>query len=234
MKNSTGIESSVRFSNPWRTMPIEMNFAQRRHGENVLTRPNPNPNPLSLQCRNALHGQLEMGLLFSLLDIPTGKRVLQVGCGSGVALPYLSRLSQPLALTAIDNDPAVLEESHHRLREEQIDADLFEADVRDMPFPDRSFDVVVDFGLCYHVERPEAALMEIDRVLDACGTLVYETPLAQLLAHPRMNIKRLPWAAAPSLGSRRSRVLWATREKALPSDDRTNAGVKAQTVGADC
>ena len=212
MKNSSDIESPVGISSPWSGAPAETSFTERQRVGGVLAMLN--PNLLSQQCRNALHGHLEMGLMFSLLDIPTGKRVLQVGCGSGIALPYLSRLCRPCALTGIDNDPTLLEESHYRLREEHIGAELFEADVRDMPFPDRSFDVVVDFGLCYHIKRPEAALMEIDRVLDTCGTLVYETPLAQLLAHPRKDIKRLPWKAAPSLGSRRSKVLWATREKA--------------------
>ena len=217
MKNSSGIESPVGISGPWSAPPAEANFTERQRVEGVLARLN--PNLLSQQCRNALHGRLELGLMFSLLDIPAGKRVLQVGCGSGIALPYLSRLCRPCALTGIDNDPALLEESHDRLRVERIDAHLFEADVRDMPFPDRSFDVVIDFGLCYHVGRPEAALREIARVLDTCGALVYETPLAQLVAHPRMDIKRLPWKAAPSLGSRRSRVLWATREKVIPGDD---------------
>ena len=214
MNNSTANQSPVGTPNPRRTAPIGMNFAHRRRNEGVL--PRRNPNPLSLQCRNALHGHLEMGMMFTLLDIPTGKRVLQVGCGSGVALPYLFKLFRPCALTGIDNDPTLLRDSRDRLHEEQIDADLFEADVRDMPFPDRSFDVVVDFGLCYHVKRPEEALREIDRVLDTRGTFVYETPMAQMLAHPRLDIKRLPWAAAPSLGSRRSKVLWATRERAIP------------------
>ena len=217
MKNPSDIESPVGISNPWSAAPLETDITGRQRVGGVLARLN--PNLMSQQCRNALHGHLEMGLMFSLLNIPTGKRVLQVGCGSGIALPYLSRLCRPCSLTGIDNDPALLEESQDRLREERVDANLFEADVRDMPFPDRSFDVVVDFGLCYHVGRPGAALREIARVLDTGGALVYETPLAQLLAHPRTDIKRLPWKEAPSLGSRRSRVLWATREKAIPSDD---------------
>lgn len=214
MKNSSDFENPVGISNPWSAVPIGTNFTRGPRDVSALARLN--PNLLSQQCRNGLHGHLEMGLMFSLLDIPTGKRVLQVGCGSGVALPYLSKLCRPGALTGIDNDPELLEESCDRIREQHIDADLFEADVRDLPFPDCSFDVVVDFGLCYHVKRPDAALMEIARVLDTCGTFVYETPLAQLLAHPRMDIKRLPWAAAPSLGSRLSKGFWAARKKAIP------------------
>jgi hypothetical protein len=43
---------------------------------------------------------------------------------------------------------------------------------------------------------------------------VYETPLAQLLAHPRSDRQRLPWEEIPSLIPDRSLVLWASRRKA--------------------
>lgn len=80
-----------------------------------------------------------------------------------------------------------------------------------MPFPDGSFDVVIDFGTCFHVSRPEAALCEIARVLDARGRFVHETRLSQLLAHPcRSTGRKLPWTAAPQLVRSRTALLWAT------------------------
>ena len=66
-----------------------------------------------------------------------------------------------------------------RLREKRVRAHLVQTDVREMPFPDRSFDLVVDFGVCYHVNHPTDALKEIARVLDTSSTFAYETPLAQ-------------------------------------------------------
>ena len=73
---------------------------------------------------------------------------------------------------------------------------------------------VCRFGVCYHIQHPEDALIEIGRVLDTSGTFVYETPLAQSLAHPRSDRQRLPWEEAPSLIPDRSLVLWASRRKA--------------------
>jgi SAM-dependent methyltransferase len=84
-----------------------------------------------------------------------------------------------------------------------------------MPFADGSFDVVVDFGTCFHISRPEQALAEITRVLAPGGWFVYETPVSQLLSHPVRSFgRRLPWRAAPSLARFRGRLLWGARRKA--------------------
>ena len=192
-----------------------MNFVQRFRNENFMTGNYPQLWPF--QWRNALHGHLEVGLVVCLLGIPTGTRVLQVGCGSGIALTHLSRLCGPQVMVGIDLDQTLLGQSSDRLREKRVRAHLVQADVREMPFPDRSFDVVVDFGVCYHVKRPGDALIEIARVLDTSGTFVYETPLAQLLAHPQSDRLPLPWKEEPSLTPDRSLVLWASRSKASAS-----------------
>ena len=215
MKQSYVTQHRIRNSEPWKSVATAKSLLQCLQNGEFLARVN--PDLLSLSVRNALHGHLEVGLMVGLLDIPVGKRVLQVGCGSGIALPHLDRLCRPCALTAIDIDQRVLEESRQRLKDEQVSVQLFEADVRKMPFPDNSFDVVIDFGLCYYIEEPEAALFEISRVLDYSGSLVYETPLAQLLAHPRSNIKRLPWDEFPGMNLQRSKLLWETREKSMLS-----------------
>ena len=173
-----------------------------------------NPRHLLLQCRNALHGHLEVGLIARMLGIPYGQRVLLVGCGSGVALSHLSKSCKPRVITGIDIDATLLDDAKARLRDKVVGAHLVRADVRDMPFPDGSFDLVIDFGTCYHVKRPERALREVARVLDTSGTFVYETPAAQSLAHPLAErAKRLPWWDAPSLTPRRRRLLWASRTK---------------------
>ena len=198
--------------NSWGAVTIGMNFAIRlRYGDFITGN---SPQLLPFQWRNALHGHLEVGLVVRMLGIPTGGIALQVGCESGIALPHLSRLCSPRVMVGIDIDSTLLGESADRLREKRVRAHLVQADVREMPFPDRSFDLVVDFGVCYHIQHPEDALIEIARVLDTSGTFVYETPLAQSLAHPRSDRQCLPWEEAPSLVPDRSLVLWASRRKA--------------------
>ncbi|MGH2611219.1 MAG: class I SAM-dependent methyltransferase, partial [Tepidiformaceae bacterium] len=95
-----------------------------------------------------------------------------------------------------------------------IVVNLRTADVRDLPFADASFDIIVDFGTSYHVARREAALREIARVLVVGGLYVYESPLSQAAAHPnRTTWRRLPWAEVPELVPARRAGLWSARVK---------------------
>jgi SAM-dependent methyltransferase len=177
----------------------------------------------NVEARNELQARVEVPLLLRALRLPRGGRVLEVGCGRGVALPVLAERLVPFALLGVDVDPMLLEVAAWRLRVAGITATLVEADVRALPLETASFDLVVDFGTCYHVsggvEGAVAALREVARVLRPDGLFVHETPVAQHLAHPLRSFGRtLPWQAAPALVRDRAAVLWAARRKAIRSE----------------
>ncbi len=174
----------------------------------------------NLQRRNYIQERLEVPALVRLLGIPPGQRMLEVGCGRGVALPVLAERCEPSRLTGLDVDPGKLAAAERRLEARRIAAELCCADVRRMPFPEGSFDVVIDFGTCFHISQPEAALSEIARVLGAGGVLVHETPLSQLLAHPYRSAGRtLPWAATPELAPCGTALLWSRRVNRRSDDE---------------
>jgi ubiquinone/menaquinone biosynthesis C-methylase UbiE len=167
-----------------------------------------------VEARNFNQEMIEVPLMCLLLDLPVDARVLEVGCGRGIALPPLARKLSPRSLTAIDIDAALVEEARGRARDRGIAAVIQRADVRCLPFSGGSFDVVIDFGTCYHLDRPDRALAEIERVLVPGGFLVHETRAAQLLSHPIRSFgRRLPWRAIPTLLPDRHAGLWATRRK---------------------
>lgn len=169
----------------------------------------------NVERRNRLQERVEVPALIRSLKLPAGARILEVGCGRGVALPPLAGLCVPRRLTGLDVDPAVLAAARQRLERRGIDAELVHGDVRAMPFPDASFDLVVDFGTCWHVADAERALREIERVLAPGGRFVHETVVSQRLAHPvRSRRGGLPWSAAPRLERERSAILWASRRAA--------------------
>lgn len=163
--------------------------------------------------RNWRQEYLEIPVMLRALDLPRGGRVLEVGCGRGVALGPLARRLAPAHLVGVDIDGAILKAA----KEAGVAADLVVADVHHLPFPDGNFDVVIDFGTCFHVARPDAALREIGRVLVVGGVLATEMKFSQVLSHPiRTRGRFLPWTAVPMLAPLRRALLWESRRRVAP------------------
>lgn len=164
--------------------------------------------------RNFLQAHLEIPTLIRALGLPSGGRVLEIGCGRGVALGPLARRLKPRLLVGLDVDPLLLGVARERMTREGVAASIEQADVRALPFAGASFDIVIDFGTCYHIPRPADALREIVRVLAPGGLFVSETVSSQLLSHPwRTRGRRLPWRTVPELGVVREGLLWKARRK---------------------
>ncbi|HJP57264.1 MAG TPA: class I SAM-dependent methyltransferase [Gemmatimonadales bacterium] len=164
--------------------------------------------------RNYLQRHVEIPVMVRALGLPGGGRVLEVGCGRGVGLSALARALRPALLVGLDVDPALLAEAGTRLDREGVTAQLERGDVRALPFGDASFDLVIDFGTCYHIAGASAALRQIVRVLAPGGLFVSETVSSQILSHPwRTRGRRLPWSSAPELRVVRRGLLWKARRR---------------------
>jgi SAM-dependent methyltransferase len=173
----------------------------------------------NMEARNGLQARIEIPLLLHTLRPPLGGRVLEVGCGRGIALPVLAERLRPATLTGIDIDPSLVAIARERVQALHVNAAVLEGDLRELPFADGSFDLLVDFGTCYHVaggrEGARHALREVARVLRPGGMFIHETPIAQHLAHPVRSFGRsLPWDSASMLVTVRRALLWTMRRKA--------------------
>lgn len=183
----------------------------KTEGRPELTEYRPFPNE---EGRNSRQAQLEIPLLVRSLRLPSDARILEIGCGRGIALPVLDRLCSPRRLVGLDIDGELLVEAADNLREDGTEAELVCGDVRQMPFADEAFDVIIDFGTLYHIAGPQSAVDEVARVLAPGGTFVYETKASQILSHPvRSRGRRLPAMATHGLRRRRWAMLWASRTK---------------------
>jgi SAM-dependent methyltransferase len=162
--------------------------------------------------RNTRQEWFEVPAMVFALELPAGGRILEVGCGRGVALPELHRMLAPTRLTGLDLDPSALADARARATRRDTPVELVPGDVRDLPFPDAAFDLVVDFGTCYHIARPGAAIREIARVLAPGGIFVHETRINQFFSHPvRSRGRRLPEETLRRFHRRRSALLWTSR-----------------------
>lgn len=105
-----------------------------------------------------------------LIGKATG-RVLEVGAGTGVNLPYYGRDVE--SLTIAEPEPPMLRRLQRRLREEGAQAEVVQAPAERLPFEDDSFDSVVTTLVLCGVDDQAQALREARRVLRAGGRLVF-------------------------------------------------------------
>jgi SAM-dependent methyltransferase len=94
--------------------------------------------------------------------LPPG-RVLDLGCGVGHSFELLA----PRETVGVDLDAESLRGQE---RETHV------ADMRELPFPDRSFAAVLSVQSLEHVPDPERAVAEVVRVLEPAGVAVFVTP----------------------------------------------------------
>lgn len=99
-----------------------------------------------------------------------GADVLEVGCGSGIAVQLL--VEAGANVTAVDLTPWAVETTRARLEAFGLAAEVFEADAERLPFDDVSFDLVFSWGVIHHTTDMQAALAELVRVCRPGGRLV--------------------------------------------------------------
>ncbi len=95
---------------------------------------------------------------FDAMGVTTGTRLLDVGCGAGLALQLAHK--RGAAVAGLDASAQLLAVARSRLAE----ADLRQGDVEELPYPDDSFDAVTAFNSVQYATNPVQALREIKRV----------------------------------------------------------------------
>jgi ubiquinone/menaquinone biosynthesis C-methylase UbiE len=125
--------------------------------------------------------------------------VIDVGCGTGRALPALRRAVGPDgSVIAADLTPEMLAEA--RPQGTAARAALILADARRLPFAEASADAIFAAGLVSHLPDTEAGLTELARVTRPGGLLVLFHPsgrAALAARHGRTLSGDEPLAAGP-------------------------------------
>jgi len=108
------------------------------------------------------------------MDIDAAARVLDVGCGTGVASRTIARRQGFSGhVTGIDRSAYLIEVGRQRVREEGLDGriELHAGDSHSLDIPDASFDAVVAHTLLSHVEDQLGVLKEIARIVKPGGKI---------------------------------------------------------------
>lgn len=100
-----------------------------------------------------------------------GKDVLEVSCGHGGAASYISRYLKTASYTGLDLNPAGIE--YCRERHPLPGLKFVHGDAEKLPFPDESFDAVVNVEAAHLYPNFTVFLSEVKRVLRPGGHFLY-------------------------------------------------------------
>jgi ubiquinone/menaquinone biosynthesis C-methylase UbiE len=119
------------------------------------------PNRFSIQLYHQTATQVDL----------SGKDVLEVSCGHGGGASYLVRTLHPASYTALDFNAAGIAfcQKRHKLP----GLDFVHGDAENLPFPDESFDAVVNVEASHIYPHLERFLSEVARVLRPGGHFLY-------------------------------------------------------------
>lgn len=139
-----------------------------------------------------------------------GGRILEVGVGTGISLPYYSAKSR---VVGIDISEPMLKVARRRVINDRLEhvEQLEVMDAENLEFPVASFDVVVAQYVVNTVPNPEIALDEFLRVLRPGGELVIVNRVGAT-AGSRKAFEHMFQPIAQRLGWR-SKFPWARFER---------------------
>jgi ubiquinone/menaquinone biosynthesis C-methylase UbiE len=104
-----------------------------------------------------------------LWSLVAGPRVLEVGVGTGLNMPFWPR---HLAITATDLAPRMLERARQRAAKLGLAANLRVGDAQALEFPDGAFDTAVATCVFCSVPDPVQGLRELGRVVRPGGQIL--------------------------------------------------------------
>jgi ubiquinone/menaquinone biosynthesis C-methylase UbiE len=104
-------------------------------------------------------------------DFLSNKKVLEVGCGQGMALMLSARKCK--AITGLDISVNSLKEAEKGIKEFKLqNTSLISGDAENLPFEDESYDAVYSLGVLHHTPNTQKAVLEINRVLKRDGEVI--------------------------------------------------------------
>lgn len=126
------------------------------------------------------------------LAIPTGEKVLEIGCGAGRCTVALAQ--RGYLIHAMDSVEGMLNSTQEHAIEAGVSSSVTTSlgDAHNLPFPDGSFGLVLAIGVIPYLQFPQKGLSEMARVLRPGGFV-----LVTAGNRWRLNDVLDPWSSPP-------------------------------------
>lgn len=103
--------------------------------------------------------------------IPKGAVVLDAGTGTGQIVDTLLHKTQPSSVMGLDLSSGMLERAKEKIADSRVN--WIRGDLKHLPLPDRSVDVVVSAWALEHLDDPKEGVREFLRVIKDDGFVIY-------------------------------------------------------------
>ena len=103
-----------------------------------------------------------------------GKRILEIGCGSGIDSIEFAKSGAKVYAT--DMSDKAVNHTKNLFKELKLNGKISKADATNLPFENAFFDLVYVYGVLHHIPHVERAIDEIHRVLKPtrrCFAMLY-------------------------------------------------------------
>ncbi|MCZ2826917.1 MULTISPECIES: class I SAM-dependent methyltransferase [unclassified Modestobacter] len=178
---------------------------------------------------NLINAHYERPAMLDLVGDVRGRRVLDVGCGSGPLAAALR--ARGAVVTGFDSSAVMVELARDRLGE---DADVQVADLSaPLPFADGGFDDVTASLVLHYLRDWSAPLAELRRVLRPGGRLVLSVnhPSLYKMLHPETDYFALTqWTDEYTFGDQQAELTYWHRPLHAMTDAFADAGFQLARI----
>ena len=114
--------------------------------------------------------RIRKNLLMQMGDL-NGKRILDVGCGTGSLSIMIKQMYSDADIVGLDGDSRILETARSKAKNQGLQVRFEQGMSFALPYPDASFDVVLTSFMLHHLDRDDKqkTTMEAYRVLCSSG-----------------------------------------------------------------
>ncbi len=108
-----------------------------------------------------------------LKDLPFKGKILEAGCGSGYTTHVIATCRRDIEITGIDFSKGSLEFAENFTKENNYYNTKFQwMDLRDIKFPENSFDMLICSGVLHHIENPRPIFTNLCKLVKSNGVVI--------------------------------------------------------------
>ncbi len=124
-------------------------------------------------------------MTLAMLPAPKYEKLLDIGFGSGIFLPELSKRCTELYGIDVHNNIPLVEDT---MQKEGLEATLVKASATKIPYPANYFDGVICVSVLEHIHELPVAINEIRRVTKEDGVIVLGFPVENIVSRTILQI----------------------------------------------